>query len=668
MKFVRGLMPLVLDFETFFDSKNGYTLRNRAMSTIEYIRDARFKAHGAGVVMPGTAPKWLSATLAGPSDAGLGGDLGQFDWSRIALVGHNLKFDGTILAERYGIRPALYIDTMCMSFAVNGATLPSHSLNALAEHYGLPAKGEMLTDGIRDLVDFQEKELSEYCLHDVELTAEIFERMRDDFPEGEYDIMDWSIRAFTTPKLEIDVPLMQQASTEEAARREAFFVSPLALECAGVIDEEPALLTKAGKPRKRKPAEPKKVFASNDMFPRVLEHFGYAVPLKPSPAAAKKGEDKKIPALAVGDPEFVDMLEGEDARLRALCEARVAAKSTLLETRAGKFAKVGATGPWPFDVVYSGAFQTHRFSGGAGGGGNPQNLPKKNETAAVIRRAIRAPAGHKLVVGDFANIELRVLAWLSQDNTLMAAIKAGRDLYCDFGSMFYGRTITKADAKERQFAKIAVLGLGYGMGAEKFVRTVKIQAEQEIDLDTAQRAVDLYRSTYGGVPALWAYLGNLLPFMASAGKGVVHTLPAVRWDKAGFVLPSGLRIRYPELRKELVQTKRGEREEWGYTAFRQKRKEPEFVKLYGGKMTENLCQGLAGDLCKHAIRQCRSSLFVAQPDGQVHDELLAVAEAGEAGNYAGWMEDAMSTAPAWFPGIVLGAEVGIGDNWLEAKA
>ena len=346
MKFVRGLVPIFLDFETFFDSKDGYTLENRALSTVEYIRDARYKTHGFAVAMPGMAPRWVSGANAAE-------ELKGFDWSKAALIGHNLKFDGTILAEHYGIRPALYVDTLSMSYAVNGATLPSHSLNALAEHYGLPEKGQMLTDGIRDLVDFQEKELAEYCIHDLEITIEIFERMRDDFPEGEYDLLDWTIRCFTTPKLELDVPLMLQVSEEEAARREAFFVSPLALECAAVIDSAPAVLTKAGKPRKRHPVEPKKVFASNDMFPRVLQHFGYGVPLKASPSAAKKGEDIKIPALALGDPEFVEMLEGEDPKLRALCEARVAAKSTLLETRAGKFAKVGATGAWPFDVSVS---------------------------------------------------------------------------------------------------------------------------------------------------------------------------------------------------------------------------------------------------------------------------------------------------------------------------
>jgi DNA polymerase len=417
---------------------------------------------------------------------------------------------------------------------------------------------------------------------------------------------------------------------------------------------------KSGKLQKVREIEPKKAFASNDMFARVLTHFEYEVPMKISPTAAKKGLDEKIPALAVGDPEFVDMLNSEDSQLRDLCEARVAAKSALFETRSAKFAAVGATGPWPFDVVYSGAQQTHRLSGGSAGGGNPQNLPARNDLASVIRRAIVAPVGHKLVVGDFANIELRVLAWLSRDSALIDAITTGRDLYCDFGSMFYGRRITRADTAERHFSKIAVLGLGYGMGAAKFVKTVKIQADMEISQEEAERAVNLYRATYGAVPALWKYLGNLLPLMASGQSGRVYTMPAVQWEPDCFVLPSGLRIRYPALR--VVGDFHGD-SEWAYTAYRQRRKEPDTVKIYGGKITENLCQGLAGEICKDAIRLCGFSAV-----GQVHDELLVACPNDMVTETKMKLEKAMSTPPLWCPEMKLACEVGVGDNWLEAKS
>jgi DNA polymerase len=637
---------VVLDYETYWDTKIGYGLRQ--MSITEYVRDARFKAHGYGVVWPGIAPVWVTA-------ANIKSTLAAMDWSRIALIGHNLKFDGAILAWRYGIKPALYVDTLGMSNAVNGATLPSHSLGALAEVYELPAKEPLTTDGVKELPDFLEKEIAARGLGDVELTAEIFERMRDEFPEGEYDILDWTIRCFCDPKLVLDVPKLQEASKTEAARREAFFVSPLALEAAAAAQPEPTL-TKAGKPRKVKVVEPKKAFASNAMFPKVLAHFGYETPMKPSPTAEKRGETKLIPALALGDPEFVDMLESEDPQLKDLCEARVAAKSTLFETRSGKLAKIGATGPWPFDVVYSGAKQTHRLSGGPGGGGNPQNLTSdKTDPGIIMRECVQAPGGLPLGVGDYAQLEPRVLAWLAEDKALQETFSAG-DPYCAFGTRFYGRTITRADEAERKFSKVAVIAPGYGQGWQRLQVVVKLKTGAEISDERAKETINFYRSTYGAVPALWAYLENLLPLMAAGQRGFLPSLPAVKWDQQGFILPSGLRIRYPQLRQADVTRKGRTKLSWVYTSYRQKRKEPDMIALWGGLMTENLCQALAGEICKGAIRAVNYSSVA-----QIHDELLDIT-----GDLAG-LRSAMTKSPPWWPALRLDCSVGSGANWKEAK-
>ena len=135
------------------------------------------------------------------------------------------------------------------------------------------------------------------------------------------------------------------------------------------------------------------------------------------------GYPLQIPALALGDTGFLEMLEGENEELKALCEARVAAKSTLLETRATKLAVVGRTGLWPFDIRFSGADQTHRFSGGSGAGGNPQNFTR----GSALRAAVTVPYGYELVVGDFAQIEFRLVAYLSRDPGLLALIKNGTD-------------------------------------------------------------------------------------------------------------------------------------------------------------------------------------------------------------------------------------------------
>lgn len=613
---------LVLDFESYFDSKEGYTLKK--MSMVEYVRSPLFKAFGAGFqfINPlgslSHSPMWVT-----------GSKLQEFfdsiDWANTEVIAHNAKFDGFILRQIFGKQPARWIDTKGMSRAVFGKRLKNHSLATIAEHYGMASKGIMKTDGLKDLTEEQERELAEYCLHDVELCASIFQMLEQNFPESQYESLHWTVQMFVAPKIELDVELLKKTAESERERKKTIF-SDLQID--------------------------KAEFASNVKFPKLLEKEGFDVPMKPSPR--QKNEDgtaKLIPAIALGDPDFLDMLESENDRLRILCEARVAAKSTLLETRSEKLAKLGCTGLWPFDVEFSGANQTHRFSGGKGAGGNPQNFTR----GSALRQAVRAPVGYRLIVGDFSNIELRLVAYLSKDPGLMEAIERDIDLYCDFASTFYGRVITKKDELERRFGKCAILGLGYGMGAKKFMRTVRLQTGQTISEADADRAVDIYRSRYTRVPQLWYMLNSSISLMKDDQKHLMIGLP-VTFEREAMVLPSGLVMRYPNLRQE-----EGEMgPEWIYDIWEKGHLARR--KLYGGKLLENISQGLAGELCKEAALQ-----FGDKVTGLVHDEIHLLERKPFALLTKKKLERVMTTVPRWLPRIKLKAEVGMGPNWLEAK-
>ena len=601
---------IFVDFETFYDTKQKYDLGH--MSIVEYIRDPRFKVLGCAMGVDTSPISWARWPVF------QGEDLGQ-----IAIVGHNIKFDGLILSEKYGVDPTLWIDTKAMAKAVLGKTVKGHSLRELAEHYGLEPKGELKVDGLSELTSDQEKELAEYCIHDAELCREIFLRLKKDFPENQYTSLDWTIRTFVKPKLVLNAEVLKDANKEESERRNNIFGS------IGI---------------------PKKIFASNAKFTDLLRKEGYEVPTKTSPRTGKA-----IPAFSKGDVAFTLLLERtEDARLKALMEARVAAKSTLLETRTANLAAIAESGPWPFDVEFSGAMQTHRYSGGSGAGGNPQNFTKDSS----LRRAVEAPEGHMLVVGDFSNIELRLVAYLSKDAGLIQALEQNKDLYCDFASAFYGETVTKRDEKRRTFGKTAILGLGYNMGAEKFKNTVKLQTKQIITDDEAKRAVNLYRRKYIRVPALWANLQDTILNMTKPQPFLRVNLP-ISFELEGMVLPSGLKIQYPNLRQ--VGVGRYGNPEWGYDVWK-KKTEKETVKLYGGKVLENICQGLAGELCKEVLNQ-----FKEYAVGQVHDEIHLVVSEDEADAVAEALQKAMETPPKWLPQMKLEAEVKIGKNWKEAK-
>lgn len=633
---------LFIDFESFYDSKAKYDLRHT--SIVQYVRDARFKAFGAGIAFENGPVKWITAN---DRKDPLGICLPYFfddiekqiGWKNVAVVGHNIKFDGFILKEIYGVVPGQYIDTKGMSKGVLGKTIKGHSLANLAEHFQLASKGIMKTDGLGGVDNLnaeQERELAEYCIHDVELCRDIYNRLAKDFPSNQYDVLHRTVDMFINPKMLLNVPLLEETSKVEAARRAKIF------EEIGID---------------------KKEFASNVKFPKLLESKGFEVPMKYSPTKKDElGNPLKIPALALGDTEFLEMLESENEELQALCEARVAAKSTLLETRSAKLAAIGRTGLWPFDIEFSGADQTHRFSGGKGAGGNPQNFTR----GSALRTAVESPAGYELVVGDFANIELRIVAYLSRDPGLVQAIEQGTDIYCDFASVFYGRRITKADKKERQFGKTAILGLGYGMGWKKFKKTVRLQTKETISNEDAKKAVDLYRGRYAGVPALWDALDNTIQSMASTETlSRTFTNIPVKFSRECIILPSGLKIRYPNLRQEQVTSKDEEtgraytRMEWIYDVYDKGRLTKR--KLYGGKVLENISQAIAGEFCKESMMKMNDVT------GLVHDEIHVRTKKGLGFVTAQKLKRVMSVPPKWMPNIKLDAEVHVGANWGAAK-
>ncbi len=644
-------MKLFVDFESFYDTANDYGLE--ALGVVSYVRDPRFKVHGACFAVDNHPFEYVR-------NSEIPSYLSQFAGENVEIIAHNAKFDGFVLSEIYNFRPGRYVCTQGMATAALGTTIASVSLDHLSRHFAIGLKGEMKTDGTRDLSEEQHTELESYCLQDGALLRRLFYKLHAVFPKSQYWPLHWTIRAFCEPSFRLDVQRLETAASAEAERREALFSSPLAVEAAGRVQPVPKIL-KSGKPGKVRVVSPRDAFTSNPTFTRILEGYGYPVPLKTSP----KGN--RIPAVATGDGSFLDMVDSDDPRLSELCEIRLAAKSSLLETRARRLATIAPTGPWPFDVVFSGAKQTHRFSGGASSGGNPQNFPSRfgKSTVRGDRRALRAsvcaPAGHLIVAGDFSAIEPRISSALAQEKILVDvfALPNG-DPYIPFGSKFFGRPITKADKTERDFAKAAILGLGYGMGAKKFVAHARSDAGQIIDVVTAKKTVDLYRSTYRSIVSEWSYLDKLLSDMIQGLEGEVKNAPFLTFRGPEIRLPSGLFIRYPNLRRD--------EDGFVYTCYREKGPNLGTYNVWGGTFLENLCQGLAGELCKIAIEK-----FETETDGQIraygqlHDEILTLPTEEDAPAAAHLLEEIMSTPPSWWPDLPVKAEVGSGKNWLEAK-
>jgi len=407
---------LTLDMETRWDSK-GYTLQK--LTTEEYIRDERFTAFGCCFHEYGSAEpiEWVSG-------ADLPAYLAEIDWARTAVLAHNAQFDVSILEWRYGVHPAFIFDTLSMGRALRGVEV-GNSLAKLAEDFGLPPKGRAVhsTDGLIALNPLVERELAEYCKHDVYLCEQIFSRLREGYPTKELRLIDMTLKMYTRPMLVLDEAMLMDALVEEKEKREAL------LQRCGV--DEAAL-------------------ASNPQFAAILEGLGV-----PAPQKVSKTTGKPTLALAKNDALFQALLNSDNEDVALLCETRLKVKSTTERTRAQRFLDIASRGTLPVPLNYYGA-GTGRWTASKGSAINMQNLKR----GSFLRKAIMAPEGHQLVVGDLSQIEPRVLAWLADYDALLDIFRSGEDPYALFGSqMFNIPGLTKKSHPDlRQSAKSALLG------------------------------------------------------------------------------------------------------------------------------------------------------------------------------------------------------------------
>jgi DNA polymerase len=304
---------------------------------------------------------------------------------------------------------------------------------------------------------------------------------------------------------------------------------------------------------------------------------------------------------------------------------------------------------------------------------NLQNLPRGGK----LRAAITAPPGHTLVVGDSAQIEARKLAWLAMQADLVAAFANGEDIYSLFASDVFGVQVTKADKEHRFVGKTSILGLGYGMGPPKFQMTLKRGnggVKFDMELDDAKSVVSIYRNRYPAIPELWRQGKKVLEALAQGTtaefgrSGVLHVAPADGIeDNPRILLPNGMAIRYPGLRSE--EGEKGAQ----FTYQAREGRGIRTVRIYGGKLVENVTQALARivitdqwlQIKKRAVRERvfhRSPIVI-----QVHDELVCCVPTAAARDMQIIMEEELRRAPAWAHGLPVTGEVGVGFDYGEAK-
>lgn len=600
---------ICLDFETFFSDE--YNLKK--MTTEAYVRDPRFRAHGAAIKWNGeTLPHWYDG-------ARLAYWFRQVDWSNTMVICHHAQFDGLILSHHFDIRPKFWGCTLSMARLLLGNHLPL-DLNALAGHFHLAGKsaGYLTKDKHwEEMNQFEQSALKEGAEHDVELTWDIFGRLAKHFPAEEYDVVDMTVRMFTEPQLIGDQVLLGDIWRGEQAHREQLW------EQLGLDDDGACL-------------------RSNEQFANILASRGIEVQYK-------EGKNGPIPAVAKNDDFMQELLLDDDDEIAFLAQARIDSKSSIIQSRAAALGNMAMRGALCIYLLAYGA-NTTRWSGGDGL--NFQNLRRGHD----IRKALMSTVGFLLAVPDQSQIECRILNFLAGQHDVIERFRNKADPYTAIASQFYGRTITRADEAERGTGKQLELSCGYGCGAAKFQRTARLGIYGPPVIISEQKAADavnLYRHTHSAVTRYWKTADQIL---VALHNGVELDWGPMKVKDGCIFLPNGA----PLLYHTLQWTNLGTKEEPNYGWRRQTRNG--WDKMYGAKLVEQTTQALARVTCSQAMLRIRSAGFKIV--GTSHDEAwILIPDNGHAAEGAEFCRQEMMRVPEWLPNIPLDAEIKVGQRY-----
>jgi DNA polymerase-1 len=513
-----------------------------------------------------------------------------------AKVGHNLKYDAHVLANHGIALAGMAFDTMLESY-VHDAAANRHDMDSLAlRELGVTTiKYEDVAGKGAKQLPFAEVPVAraaEYAAEDADVTlrlhAALYPKLRAEpalaglFHDLEMPLLPVLLRMEHDGVL-VDSALLRQQSAELAAR---------------MVELEREAHRLAGR-------------EFNINSPKQLGQILF--------------EEAKLPVLRktpTGQPstaeDVLEELAAEHALPRAIIDHRGLSKlkSTYTDTlpelvhpRTGR--------------VHTSYHQAVAITGRLSSSDpNLQNIPIRTAEGRRIRQAFIAPPGHVLLAADYSQIELRIMAHLSQDAGLLEAFAADRDVHQATAAEVFDVEPDAVTDDQRRAAKAINFGLIYGMSAHGLSRQLDIGRTE------AQQYVDLYFDRYPGVKR---YMDQIR--ITAREQGAVTTV-------------FGRKLRLPEIESRNPQ-----------------------LRGYAERTAINApMQGSAADIIKRAMlevdRWLRTSGTRARMIMQVHDELVFEVDARDLKTVEREVPRLMSAAAVL--AVPLKVDVGVGANWDEA--
>lgn len=516
--------------------------------------------------------------------------------ANIKKLGQNLKYDRNVLVNHDITLTGIAHDTMIESYVLN-STGSRHDMDTLADKYlgrstihfeDIAGKGaKQLTFNQIDL-----KEAGPYAAEDADITLQLHEAL---YPRLEAETGLLSIYE------EIDKPLVEVISKIErrGAKVDAHQLAVQSQELTKRIGE-----------------------LEKEAYDLAGEEFNLSSPKQLQAIFFEKLELPIIKKTPKGQPSTAEPVLQELALEyplpKLILEHRSLAK--LKSTYTDKLPQLINSGTGRIHTSYHQAVTaTGRLSSSDP---NLQNIPIRTEEGRRIRKAFVAEAGYKLIAADYSQIELRIMAHLSQDKGLLDAFAHGEDVHKATAAEVFDVDVNAVSGDQRRKAKAINFGLIYGMSAFGLAKQIKVERRE------AQQYIDRYFEKYPGV---LEYMDRIRA--QAHDDGFVETV-------------FGRRLYLPDInaRNKMLQQ----------AAERTAINAP--------------MQGTAADIIKRAMinveKELSSSSYDARMIMQVHDELIVEVAQAQANDVATLLESQMMHAAELDVPLIV--EAGIGDSWDEA--
>ncbi len=254
---------------------------------------------------------------------------------------------------------------------------------------------------------------------------------------------------------------------------------------------------------------------------------------------------------------------------------------------------------------------------------NLQNIPVRTELGQQIRKAFIPEPGNKLISADYSQLELRILAHITQDPRMLEAYRNNEDIHSQTARLVFGATDEKELKEKRRLAKIVNFGIAYAVEAFGLSQRVGISRSE------AKQVIADYFATYKGI------------------RDYMDRTPVEAREKGYITSLFGRRRHFPSINdRNFAVRSRAEREAINMPI-----------------------QGTASDIVKIAMIRVAQALDAEKLETrmimQVHDELLFEGPASEIETAKTLIKREMEAAATLDVPLVV--EIGVGDNWMEAK-